>query len=111
MSQYHKVPLDRPQMSWLMDWLPVSTSEAEVQFLCRLTLLCFLLQKLVSRSMLKHQGKDSLKDGNNISESSASKLGIKDLTFLRVLGKGSFGKVRVIPGYSVRNHIPYLRKP
>lgn len=84
------------------------TSEAEVQFLCRLTLLCILPQKLVSRSTLKHQGKGSLKDGNNISESSASKLGIKDLTFLRVLGKGSFGKVRVVPGCFVRNHIPYL---
>lgn len=87
----------------------MSTSEAEVQLLRRLTLLCFLPQKLVSRSSLKHQGKGSLKDGNNISESSASKLGIKDLTFLRVLGKGSFGKVRVIRGYFVRNHIPYLR--
>lgn len=89
----------------------MSTSEAEVQFLCRLTLLCFLPQKLVSRSTLKHQGKGSLKDGNTITEISASKLGIKDLTFLRVLGKGSFGKVRVIPGYFVRKHIPYLRSP
>ncbi|KAJ7413908.1 hypothetical protein BTVI_42080 [Pitangus sulphuratus] len=51
------------------------------------------LKKLVSRSTLRHQGKGSLKDGNNVTESSESKLGIKDLTFLRVLGKGSFGKV------------------
>ncbi|RLW09970.1 hypothetical protein DV515_00001861, partial [Chloebia gouldiae] len=49
--------------------------------------------KLVYRSTLKHQGKGSVKDGDTVSEISASKLGIKDLTFLRVLGKGSFGKV------------------
>lgn len=66
-------------------------------------------QKLVSRSTLRHQGKGSLKDGNNVSESSASKLGIKDLTFLRVLGKGSFGKVRIIHGSFGENQIPYLR--
>ncbi|KAI6067974.1 Protein kinase C eta type [Aix galericulata] len=64
------------------------------------TLACMGLQpgsispnsKLASRSTLRHQGKGSVKDGNNVSENSASKLGIKDLTFLRVLGKGSFGK-------------------
>ena len=87
----------------------MSTSEAKVPFLCRLILIYFLPQKLVSRSTLRHQGKGSLKDGNNVSESSASKLGIKDLTFLRVLGKGSFGKVRVICGSFRENHIPYLR--
>lgn len=96
-------------MPRLVDWLPVSTSKAKVQFLCRLILTYFLPQKLVSRSTLRHQGKGSLKDGNNVSESSASKLGIKDLTFLRVLGKGSFGKVRVIHGSSGETHIPYLR--
>lgn len=72
-------------------------------------LIYFLPQKLLSRSTLRHQGKGSLKDSNNVSESSASKLGIKDLTFLRVLGKGSFGKVRVICGSFGENHIPYLR--
>lgn len=66
-------------------------------------------QKLVSRSTLRREGKGSLKDGNNVSESSASKLGFKDLTFLRVLGKGSFGKVRIICGSFGKNHIPYLR--
>lgn len=96
-------------MPKLVGWLLVYTSEAKVQFLCRLILIYFLPQKLVSRSTLRHQGKGSLKDGNNISESSASKLGIKDLTFLRVLGKGSFGKVRVIRGSVGESHIPYLR--
>lgn len=74
------------------------TSEAKVQFLCRLILIYFPPQKLVSRSTLRQQGKGSLKGDNNVSESSAGKLGIKDLTFLRVLGKGSFGKVRVTWG-------------
>lgn len=82
----------------------MSTSEAEVRFLCRLMLIYFLPQKLVSRSTLRHQGKGSLKDSNNVNESSASKLGIKDLTFLRVLGKGSFGKVRVICGFWGENY-------
>lgn len=85
------------------------TSEAKIQFLCRLILVYFPPQKLVSRSTLRHQGKGSLKDGNNVSESSVSKLGIKDLTFLRVLGKGSFGKVRVIHGSLGESHIAYLR--
>lgn len=50
-----------------------------------------------------------MKDGNNVSENSASKLGIKDLTFLRVLGKGSFGKVSVICSSLGKYHVPYLR--
>ncbi|XP_074854776.1 protein kinase C eta type [Carettochelys insculpta] len=65
------------------------------------TLACMGLQpgnispnsKLVSRSTLRRPRKESPKDGNCVSGSSASRLGIKDLTFIRVLGKGSFGKV------------------
>lgn len=70
----------------------------KVKFLCRLIFTYSFPQKLASRSSLRHQGKGSLKDNNGVSENSASKLGIKDLTFLRVLGKGSFGKVRVVCG-------------
>lgn len=81
----------------------------KVQFLCRVIFIYFSPQKLASRSTLRHQGKGSVKDGNNVSENSASKLGIKDLTFLRVLGKGSFGKVSVICSSSGKYPAPYLR--
>ncbi|EMP30649.1 Protein kinase C eta type [Chelonia mydas] len=65
------------------------------------TLACMGLQpgnispnsQLVSRSTLRCQGKESPNDGNGVSGSSASRFGIKDFTFIRVLGKGSFGKV------------------
>lgn len=76
---------------------PVITS-GKVKFLCWLIFTYSFPQKLASRSSLRHQGKGSLKDNNGVSESSASKLGIKDLTFLRVLGKGSFGKVSIVCG-------------
>ncbi|KAF7251916.1 Protein kinase C eta type [Varanus komodoensis] len=49
--------------------------------------------KLVSRSTLRRQKKESTKDGNNVAKVSTSKLKIEDLIFIRVLGKGSFGKV------------------
>ncbi|XP_026554427.1 protein kinase C eta type [Pseudonaja textilis] len=65
------------------------------------TLACMGLQpgnispngKLVSRSTLRRQKKDSTKHGNGMVEVSASRLKIEDLIFIRVLGKGSFGKV------------------
>ncbi|XP_063146514.1 protein kinase C eta type [Candoia aspera] len=65
------------------------------------TLACMGLQpgnispngKLVSRSTLRRQKKESTKDGSGVVEVSASRLKIEDLIFIRVLGKGSFGKV------------------
>lgn len=52
-----------------------------------------LFQKLVSRSTLRRQGKESSKEGNGIGVNSSSRLGINNFEFIRVLGKGSFGKV------------------
>ncbi|KAB0341166.1 hypothetical protein FD754_018092 [Muntiacus muntjak] len=49
--------------------------------------------KLVSRSTLRRQGKESTKEGNGIGVNSSSRLGIDNFEFIRVLGKGSFGKV------------------
>ncbi|XP_012633102.1 protein kinase C eta type [Microcebus murinus] len=49
--------------------------------------------KLVSRSTLRRQGKESCKEGNGIGVNSSSRLGIDNFEFIRVLGKGSFGKV------------------
>uniref|UniRef100_A0A2I3MFT9 Protein kinase C n=1 Tax=Papio anubis TaxID=9555 RepID=A0A2I3MFT9_PAPAN len=49
--------------------------------------------KLVSRSTLRRQGKESSKEGNGIGVNSSSRLGIDNFEFIRVLGKGSFGKV------------------
>lgn len=53
----------------------------------------FSLQKLVSRSTLRRQGKESMKEGNGVGVNSANRLGIDNFEFIRVLGKGSFGKV------------------
>ncbi|XP_011535259.1 protein kinase C eta type isoform X6 [Homo sapiens] len=49
--------------------------------------------KLVSRSTLRRQGKESSKEGNGIGVNSSNRLGIDNFEFIRVLGKGSFGKV------------------
>ncbi|XP_023087640.1 protein kinase C eta type isoform X2 [Piliocolobus tephrosceles] len=49
--------------------------------------------KLVSRSTLRRQGKENSKEGNGIGVNSSSRLGIDNFEFIRVLGKGSFGKV------------------
>ena len=51
------------------------------------------LQNLVSRSTLRRQGKESIKEGNGIGVNSSNRLGINNFEFIRVLGKGSFGKV------------------
>ncbi|OWK09884.1 PRKCH [Cervus elaphus hippelaphus] len=48
--------------------------------------------KLVSRSTLRRQGKESTKEGNGIGVNSSNRLGIDNFEFIRVLGKGSFGK-------------------
>ncbi|KFO22946.1 Protein kinase C eta type [Fukomys damarensis] len=49
--------------------------------------------KLVSRSTLRRQGKEGSKEGNGVGMNSSNRLGINDFEFIRVLGKGSFGKV------------------
>ncbi|KAM8947970.1 protein kinase C eta type [Lycaon pictus] len=49
--------------------------------------------KLVSRSTLRRQGRENTKEGNGIGVNSSSRLGIDNFEFIRVLGKGSFGKV------------------
>lgn len=51
------------------------------------------LQKLVSRSTLRRQGKESTKEGNGVGVNSSNRFGIDNFEFIRVLGKGSFGKV------------------
>uniref|UniRef100_A0A8D0DN56 Protein kinase C n=1 Tax=Salvator merianae TaxID=96440 RepID=A0A8D0DN56_SALMN len=65
------------------------------------TLACMGLQpgnispngKFVSGSTLRRQKKESSKDSSEEPAVSASRLKIEDLIFIRVLGKGSFGKV------------------
>lgn len=49
--------------------------------------------KLISRSTLRRQGKEGSKEGNGIGVNSSSRFGIDNFEFIRVLGKGSFGKV------------------
>uniref|UniRef100_H0VF32 protein kinase C n=1 Tax=Cavia porcellus TaxID=10141 RepID=H0VF32_CAVPO len=49
--------------------------------------------KLVSRYTLRRQGKEGSKEGNGVGMNSSNRLGINDFEFIRVLGKGSFGKV------------------
>ncbi|ELK09840.1 Protein kinase C eta type [Pteropus alecto] len=49
--------------------------------------------KLVSRSTLRRQGKESTKEGNGVGVNSSNRFGIDNFEFIRVLGKGSFGKV------------------
>ncbi|KAM9645410.1 protein kinase C eta type isoform 3-T3 [Trichechus inunguis] len=49
--------------------------------------------KFVSRSTLRRQGKESTKEGNGVGVNSSNRLGIDNFEFIRVLGKGSFGKV------------------
>nr|XP_020043049.1 protein kinase C eta type-like [Castor canadensis] len=49
--------------------------------------------KLVSRSTLRRQGKEGTKEGNGVGINSSNQFGIHNFEFIRVLGKGSFGKV------------------